>query len=336
MKRLVSAIALGLMSSLTLAQGVSAPYAQNFDVAGWQGPEWTISTSVPAGRVQLLSTAPVSPQGGSYLALDVSTSNTVCTDNVTLAINGATITPGTLLKYYAKETADEADANVDGCFISNGVIEYRVVDHTTLTSTWAEKSVDLFAAAQTGGIPLNASFRVIFRWRDNNPTPSDGLQIDDVRLNPPPIPDTGQANSAAARLTMGPAVNINGFAYADALNGPYFATRANGSTLTFNVSGPANSPYVVIAGPLHRNNLVIPSVGSLALGTNVTLNDVVIIIDGTAPGFINGLAVVPAAGTSTLSFPLPTLPAGVWTTFQAAIVTPTSVTVTAATQITVS
>jgi len=336
MKRIAHLAALGLLSATAWAQGVTPPYVNNFDSATWQGPEWTLSTTVAAGRVALSTTAPTSPQGGTYLNFDVTTANTVCTTNLSLAVQGAAVTPGTLLKYWAKESGDEADAGIDGCFISNGVVESRIVDHTTLTATWQEFSVDLWAAATAANIPLNSSFRVIFRWRDNTPSPQDGLQIDAVRINAAPPPDSGQANSAAARLTMGVAANINNIPYFDGVNGPFFASKANGSTLTFTVQGPANSPYVLLAGPLNRNNLVIPGIGSLDIGSSIALSDVIIVIDGTIPGFFNGLAVLPPSGTSTLSFPLPTLPAGVWTTFQVAVVTPTTVTLSAATQITVS
>jgi hypothetical protein len=60
-----------------------------------------------------------------------------------------------------------------------------------------------------------------------------------------------------------------------------------------------------------------------------------IVIDGTLPGFFNSLAVIPPSGTSSDRVPAADV-ACVWTTFQAGVISGATITLSAATRISVS
>ncbi len=323
----------------SFAQIATVPYVENFESPTWPGAEWIRTVSVPtSGRILTATPNTPSPQGGLACNFDCSTSAILSTQELTLTVN-VLATGGATLRYYAKETADEPHAE-DGCFINDGILAnwVKVVDHQTLSSAWQQFTVDIAAAASANGMQLTSNFKIKFSQRDDNPTPTDGLQIDNVRVDPPPVPDTGQANAADAGLDVNGALNLLGQASGNGVKGPFFATKATGAQLTFTVRGLANQIFLLLAGPLHRNNWVVPNLGSLDIGLlgPGNLGDVVIVLDGTSPIGFNAFATTGPAGQSVTSLFVPALPPGVWTTFQAAVFSsPTTVKLTAATQLTV-
>ena len=118
--------------------------------------------------------------------------------------------------------------------------------------------------------------------------------------------------------------------------GPFFKSLAVNAPLIFTVKGLANSDYVLVAGPLHRNNVVSPGIGSLDVGFLANFGDIIVVLDGTKGDFINSLANTSPSGTSTLNFAVPSLPPGIWVTFQSAVFTSgATIQMTAATQVTV-
>lgn len=318
-----------LCASALPAQGVAIPYFESFESPTWPGAEWTRTYSNAAfGRILALAPSTVSPDGGLAASFDVTTSSNVSTNELTLAVDLAA-TPGAMLEYWAKETADETDVE-DGLFINDGVALtwVKVVDHATLTSTWVGITVNLASVATANGLSVTSNFKIRFSQRDNFPTPTDGVQIDGIRITEPL---TGQPNSAAAAL------DVNASAAGAGVNGPFFATASPGGLLVFTVQGAPNVPYILAAGPLLMNNAVIPGVGSLDVGQlgGANLSDVVIVLDGTQPGFLNSLAHTDAAGGSVLTFSMPPAPAGPWLAFQAALVDGPTITLSAATLVTV-
>jgi hypothetical protein len=316
-------------------QGVAIPYSESFEGPSWPGPEWTIVLGDPTfGRIQSLPQSPPSPDGGLAATFDVSVTGIFSTNTLTIAVDLAAA-PAALLLYWAKETGDEPHPE-DGLFLNDGIAATwpKVVDHANLTSTWTEITVGLAALAAQNGLTVTSDFRIRFSQRDNGPVPIDGLQIDGVRIVVPP---DGQSNSAAASLDVNGGLNVLGQGAAAGLAGPFFASCASGSALVFSIQGPPNVPYLVAAGPLNPHNVVFPGVGSLDLGLLgiADLSDVAIVLDGTAPGFLNSLAWTGPGGASVLAFTMPAVPSGPWITFQAAIVNPPSITLTAAFQVSV-
>jgi hypothetical protein len=316
------------------AQGVAIPYFESFESLSWPGPEWTLAMSDPAGRIQAVVPSPISPDGGRAASFDVSTGGPFSTNTLTIAVNLAA-TPTAVLQYWAKETNDEPHPE-DGLFLNDGIgpAWVKVVDHATLTGSWIQITVDLAAQAAANGLAVTSGFQIRFSQRDNNPVPSDGLQIDGVHVLAPP---DGQANSAAASLDVNGGLNVLGQPAGAGTPGPFVAAATPGGPLVLTVAGPAGAPWILAAGPLHPHNALFPGVGSLDLGLLGAgdLSDVAIVLDGTAPGFLNSLAHVGPSGSSVLTFTLPALPPGPWLAFQAAVVNAPSITLTAATQVTV-
>ena len=334
--RPLAAILLASICALAVrGQGVAIPYSESFESPSWPGPEWTIVLSDPGfGRIQALPQSPPSPDGGLAATFDVSASGFFSTNTLTIAVDLAAA-PSALLLYWAKETGDETHPE-DGLFLNDGVSAAwpKVVDHATLTSNWTEITVGLAALAAQNGLAVTSDFRIRFSQRDNGPVPIDGLQIDGVRIVVPP---DGQSNSAAASLDVNGGVNVLGQGAAAGIAGPFFASCAPGSPLVFSLQGPPNVPYLIAAGALNPHNVVFPGVGSLDLGLLgiANLSDVVIVLDGTAGGFLNSLARTGPSGASVLTFTMPALPSGPWITFQAALVNAPSITLSAAFQVSV-
>ena len=244
--------------------------------------------------------------------------------------------PSALLLYWAKETGDETHPE-DGLFLNDGVARglaegRRPRDPHARAGPRSRSS--LAALAAQNGLAVTSDFRIRFSQRDNFPVPIDGLQIDGVRILVPP---DGQSNSAAASLDVNGGLNALGQGAAAGLAGPFFASCAPGWPLVFTVQGPPNVPYLLAAGPLNPHNVVFPGVGSLDLGLLgiADLSDVAIVLDGTAPGFLNSLAWTGPSGASVLTFSCPPLPVRTVDHVPGGVVNVPSITLTAATQVTV-
>lgn len=322
-------------ASLCLAQGVSVPYVDNFESPTWPGPEWTRTYTNAAGRILPQTPSTASPAGGLAANFDVSASNTFSTNALTLTVDLSSAPP-TALRYYAKETSDETHAE-DGLFLASTSAGpfVKVFDHATLNATWQTIVIDLPTVAAQNGLTLGAGFQIRFQQRDNNATPSDGVQIDGVELLLLP---NGQSNAANASLRLNDGRNALGLDADAGVGGPFFASGAAGAPFTLQVAGPANRPYALLFGPLGVGNVVLPPFGTLDLGLGGASNllDVAIVLDGNQPGFFNALANTGPTGVSTLATSVPALPPGVWGAFQALVfVDPVTIKFTAATQFTV-
>jgi hypothetical protein len=158
-------------------------------------------------------------------------------------------------------------------------------------------------------------------------------------LSPGPA-DTGQANSGQASLLVNGGTNVHGQNALPGIAGPFFTSATIGGPLAFTWSGTPNADVILAMGPLHRNNLVFPGVGSLDLGLlgPASLADVAILLDGfSGTSGIDLFATTGPLGSSTLAFTVPAMPSGVVGAFQAAVVAPGSLPVlTAAFQLTIN
>ncbi|HYC76437.1 MAG TPA: hypothetical protein VEI02_02310 [Planctomycetota bacterium] len=323
MSQLAARACAALLCAAPLAAQVAAlPYAEHFESPTWPGPEWANAVTGVNGRILTVVPSTLSPAGGACLAMDVSVSNSFSTNTSTLTVDLSSAM-GATLRYWGRDQSDEAHVE-DGLFINDGSAApfVKVVDHATLTGTWQEITVDLFAAAATAGFAPTANFKVRWSWRDNNPIPTDGVQFDGVRIDPP----LGQSNGPLASLVLSGAVNVFGQTGAASSAGPFTLTAAPGTPFTMTISGEPNRIYALLAGPLNPFNWVIPGVGSLDLGLNgpSNLGDVVFILDGGQPGGFNAFANTGPSGTSLWNLAVPIAPPGVFTTLQAAVLTGSS------------
>jgi serine protease AprX len=148
-----------------------------------------------------------------------------------------------------------------------------------------------------------------------------------------PPPDVGQPNSADAWLTVGASANLNFQSPGAGVAGPFFAALGPGAPLALTIGGAAHAPFLLAVGPLGRNNLVVPGLGSLDLGLlgGGNLADVVPVMNGLFPTtFLDWIATTGPTGARTLVFSNPGLPPGVLGALQAAVVAPSGALLTAA------
>ena len=156
---------------------------------------------------------------------------------------------------------------------------------------------------------------------------------------PTPSGDSGQPNSAAASLRFMGALNGFGLTHNPGINGPFFTTMNSGDSLSFNFAGPANNAFILLGGPLNKNNLVVSGIGSLDLGLNGgsgSISDVSFLMNGVSGNsFFDVLAFLGPDGLQNLSFSTNGVPAGVFGAFQAVMFDPSSssFTLSAATEV---
>ena len=338
-RRTIAAALFAAVASAVSAQAVVPPFTESFDGPG-PFPEFEFSTSCPGvGRIAASASAaiqPLSPAGGACLAFDVAIPGVLAVQEAAITVD-LLAAGGGVLRYFAKETSDEDDPGFDGVFLRPSPNDplVQIVDHTTLGGQWVEISVDLVVAVLAAGYVPGPAARIVFRQKDNQPAPADGLQIDQVRIDAPPPPDTGQANRNLAGLVVAGALNLAAQPPLDTLPGPFFIFAPPGTPLALTIRGAPNRPWILIAGPLNRNALVRPVLGSIDLGFAVgdLLTGFVPILDGTSPGFLNQLAWTTAAGISNVVLPSPQLPGGTTFVLQAAVFDGVDFLATAATEI---
>ena len=193
------------------------------------------------------------------------------------------------------------------------------------TWTFFEHFIDPTFLINNGLLPTN-TMRIIFRQADNTTYEgSDGLLIDEVSIVPLPVPGPGQPGSpGVSMMNINGALNANGnpVGLTADLNGPFFATATVGQPLTFEFDGEANQPIILLYGALNPAAAVLPIVGQLDLGTPnpnppFIPTGVSVMADGTQVDFINSLFNTTPSGSQTIVFTTPSLPPGVFGSFQA-------------------
>lgn len=309
---------------------VTAPYTEDFTNA--LGSEWLLSSET-GGRIQI--TTPTdgggsSPDSGGNAMIMDSIGGNFATNTAQLFVDFLS-SPSMLLTYNFRETGDEDDPE-DGVFLSDGSTTVQVVSHNGASGAWAKFTVDIGAEITANGLNPAGGIEIIFSQRDNFDVPTDGGLFDDISLL---IPDTGQPNGPLASLDINRGTNVFGLTAAHGVAGPFFA---DGDTLEIEFGGQPLQPFLLLTGPLNRNNVVIPATGSIDIGSDPTLSDVGILLNGLEPGFFNSFAFLDATGFSALSFGLPGIAPGTVLAFQGIVLntSPSVVEMTAAFEFTVN
>ena len=178
------------------------------------GAWWTI-TGTNNFRTQL--TTLNTPRGGTkHLTMDSSVDANYARNEATLTVNLAGRT-GVSLSFWAKEFSDEPNgppaipfvggADFDGVAISaDGTNWYEVQALRTLTSTYAQFTVNLDAAIAARGLSYNSAFKIRFNQYDDYGITTDGIAIDDILITATALPAVtiatpAQANENAGALT---------------------------------------------------------------------------------------------------------------------------------------
>ena len=296
------------------------PYTQDFTGGLPAGGEWVFQSQGATGRIIAGTNGTASPDSGApALIMDSSIDANYATNEAILFVDLASSNGGFLF-YNFREMSDEADPE-DGVFLSDGLTEILLQDHGNGPSTWTEFDIDLGAAAANAGMTLTSHMQIIFRQRDNYTAPTDGHQIDDVRVLLPPTPDTGNPNSPDAALTATGMVDKDGFTPTPSQNGPFFVTHSHGDQLQLQMQGPPGGFMMLLAGALNRNNVDFLSNGQLDIGMLGFNNyaDIFVVIDGFNPvTLLDTFGALTPAGTQLLYLYLPsTLPVGNVLAFQA-------------------
>jgi hypothetical protein len=93
-----------------------------------------------------------------------------------------------MLDFWWREFLDESDEE-DGVFISDdGGATWQCILAFDGGGLWQRQVVDLDAAAAAHGLALNDLLLIKFQFYDDDPIPSDGYAIDEVRLRPNAAP----------------------------------------------------------------------------------------------------------------------------------------------------
>ncbi|HGY91279.1 MAG TPA: hypothetical protein ENK43_08925 [Planctomycetes bacterium] len=205
-----------------------------------------------------------------------------------------------------------------------------------LGSGWRFQVVDLTAFA-------GQVIRLRFAASSDGGGTGHDIALDHVRLFDR-IPGPGQApQPGLATLDISASETVDGFPVSSGENGPYFTSASTGDTMTFVFGGEPNQSILLLAGPLQPGLTGFQNVGQFDIGTGVdpmTLfpTGVVLVADGTLSTPPHAFFRTTSNGTAVFSAPLPPLPPGPWTTFQAALFTslPSVLSLTNAVQINVS
>ena len=298
----------------------SLPYTQDFNAGLPTTGDWSFTSENSFGRIRAFTDGDFSPlSGGDAMVMDSTTSSNYVTNDAVLFVDASAAT-ALVLKFYHKETADEDDPE-DGVFIADGTTEFKVHSFTGNVPNWTEITVDLAAAATTGGVNLTSTFQIIFRQRDNFPTPTDGHFIDDIRVIAPGPADVGQPNTATASLNFPGSLDRDGLDPTLGQNGPFFINKSAGDLLEMEVQGSPGKVFAIIVGTLNRNNFVHANIGSLDVGfggATQDFSDLQAWIDGNRSNVgLDSLGITRADGSQYFGFTMPAgIPTGVFFTFQ--------------------
>ena len=176
------------------------------------GPWWTV-TGTATYRTQV-TTANVPHGGLRHLTMDSSSDGTYARNEATLTVNLAGRT-GVTMTFWAKSFSDEPNgpptspfvggADFDGVAISaDGTNWYEVQALRTLTSTYAQFTVNLDAAIAARGLSYGSSFKIRFNQYDNFAIATDGIGIDDIAITAAVVPTTTLTVPAQAAEGAGP------------------------------------------------------------------------------------------------------------------------------------
>ncbi|MBK9119005.1 MAG: S8 family serine peptidase [Phycisphaerales bacterium] len=197
------------------------PFEEDFEAGPPFAPYW-YPVSTATGRIRL--TTLDGPLGNYHATMDTSYAGTFSLNELTLVVDlsGASFVR---LAYDWKNFADEVHplpATWTGSFEGDGVAIsadgntwYRIADFTGATNfVWNTTLIDLDQAAAAAGLVYHDTFRIRFQQYDNQPIPSDGIALDNIRLiqgTSDPVISTATLPPARLDLPYGPvAVEVLG------------------------------------------------------------------------------------------------------------------------------
>jgi hypothetical protein len=174
--------------NVSSAPTAGLPFVEDFE-SGSLGSYWA-ATGAANFRTQVTSAN--GPRGTRHATMDSSASNVYSRNELTLTID-LEGKQGIVLSFWAKEFGDEAHAppsnpfsggaNFDGVAVStDGTNWYEVHSLRSLTSSYAQQTVDLDAAIAARGLAYTKTFKIRFNQYDNYSITTDGIAIDDIRI----------------------------------------------------------------------------------------------------------------------------------------------------------
>lgn len=238
----------------------SIPYAQPFDAGLPKDGAWTFSTTGGEGQIETVTFAGPSPGSGHpALALATAVDGFDTTKEAVLHLD---LSAGTdvLLTYWYRETDDE-DHPEDGVFLSDGNVEVLAQSHQGGPVEWTEFSVNVGQVATAAGFAPSDDFRVIFRQRDNYGLGSDGILLDDVRVDAAPTGAWLAGSPATVSTKLGGTQTLELHAGAEHAGRLYLAAgSASGTTPASTIAG-VTIPLVIDSYFLYT--LAEPNLGPL-------------------------------------------------------------------------
>jgi hypothetical protein len=157
------------------------PYFNGFE-SGALGDEWLVEFT-NEGRVQV---GDYDALDGTYsLLLDDYKTDPIYSTAAAILTVDLSSQSDVVLDFWWCEFLDE-DHGEDGVFISDddGANWHPLLSFNGGTSAWQREVIDLDAATTSLGLMLNDHFQVKFQFYDDDPIPSDGYAIDEIRVRP--------------------------------------------------------------------------------------------------------------------------------------------------------
>ena len=229
-----------------------ALFSENFENATLDAARWTV-TGTSTLRTQV--TTAYAPHGGTrHLTMDSTANGTYARNEATLTLDLSGQT-GVRLSFWAKGFLEEANgppaspfvggADFDGVAISaDGTNWYEVqplrsTGSPALTDAWTQFVVYLDPVLAARGLALNSTFKIRFNQYDNFAIATDGIAIDDIKVD-------RIVGAAAPTISIPPATQ----------------TASVGGTVTFSVTAAS------IPAPTYQwrfNGLAVPGATNPAL-----------------------------------------------------------------------
>ena len=185
------ALALGTGLASRLSVLGQAGFGENFE-SGSVGLAWSLSSSMPEGRIQVTDEYGGASGSAFALLMDLTQSGPNNLNEAVWEIDLSSVS-GPVLTFHHAEWADEENAlplsfvgsaDGDGVSISeDGTIWHRIFNPASQTAgVWQPVTVDLVIAAANAGITLGSTFQIKFQQFDNFPLPTDGRGYDEISI----------------------------------------------------------------------------------------------------------------------------------------------------------
>ncbi|MCA9323375.1 MAG: immune inhibitor A, partial [Planctomycetes bacterium] len=181
---------------------------------------------------------------------------------------------------------------------------------------WVSARHDLPSLAGQANVLLR------FAFGTDGSVQGEGIAIDDIRIFEPQAGPGQAPQPGLAVLDINNSIDVlnMSFGVPSGINGPFTTSVVAGSALNFSFRGAPNQAIVLLAGPTNAALVNFPGLGQFDIGTGLGGNGIptgiVLVGDGTQVNFPNVFYNTNANGDMDLSFSMPALPLGYFTTFQ--------------------